>query len=31
MEEGREAPEGRDIRILIVDSHCCIAEINTTL
>ena len=28
---GREAPEGGDICIHIVDSLCCTAETNTTL
>ena len=28
---GREAGEGRDICILMTDSHYCTAEINTTL
>ena len=27
----REAQEGRDICIVIVDSHCCTAETNITL
>ena len=29
--EGREAQEGGGICILTADSHCCIAETNTTL
>ena len=28
---GREAQEGRNIRIVMADSHCCMAETNTTL
>ena len=28
---GREVPEGGDIRILMADSRCCMAETNTTL
>ena len=28
---GREVPEGGDICILMADSHCCVAETNTTL
>ena len=28
---GREVPEGEDICILMADSHCCVAETNTTL
>lgn len=28
---GRESQEGRDMRILINDSLCCITETNTTL
>ena len=33
MEEGggREIQEGGDIYILMADSHCCMAETNTTL
>ena len=32
MREGwEEAQEGEDICLLIADSHCCTAEINTTL
>ena len=29
MEGGGKAQEGRDIRILVADSHCCMAEANT--
>ena len=29
--EGREAQEREDICIHMADSHCCIAETNTTL
>ena len=28
---GREAQEGRDIHIVMADSHCCMAETNTKL
>ena len=28
---GREVQEGGDIGILVADSHCCMAEANTTL
>lgn len=28
---GRAAQEGGDIYVLMVDSHCCMAEITTTL
>ena len=28
---GREAPEGGDMRRLMTDSCCCMAEINTTV
>ena len=28
---GREVQEGGDISILMADSHCCMAETNTTL
>ena len=28
---GREPQQGRDICILRADSHCCMAEANTTL
>ena len=28
---GREAQEGRDIRMDTADAHCCTAETNTTL
>ena len=28
---GREVQEGGDISILVADSHCCMAETNTTL
>ena len=29
--EGREAPEGDDMRIIVADLRCCMAETNTTL
>ena len=28
---GMDVPEGGDICILMADSHCCVAETNTTL
>ena len=28
---GREARGGGDIRVLMADSHCCMAETDTTL
>ena len=31
MYGGMEAQEGGDIHIVMTDSHCCSAEINTTL
>ena len=31
MGDGREAPEGGDLCILMADSHYCMAETNTTL
>ena len=31
MERGREAQDRRDICIIVADSHCCMAETNTTL
>ena len=29
--DGKEVQEGGDISILVADSHCCMAETNTTL
>ena len=29
--DGKEAREGGDMGVFIIDSHCCTAETNTTL
>ena len=29
--EGREAKEGGNIQLMMVDAHCCMTETNTTL